>query len=438
MKLSGEILEIDKRVHERLSKISNTINNRRKTFGEAFVGAAFERDKTNELKVCYCLVTFQRRRVEPTKKTIYDYGNFILCKKTTEISKAVDLIHLIWEKHIFELDEFQNIPLEISLDEPRFLQSYGQYGPVSSQWPTLHTHGRIDDSTSGKIRHEPLSKKELPLFPSSLEAINVFLDLNLPENYYHLDNRIEIRIPDYRARIKNLRLARDKVSLEVEVGETLQDDLIAKFYCKGEKKNYISKDLALKDKIVSFSLDEEPLLVAAHLLSNVDGDSIDQRKYDYRHPYMEKGVMFEMIEGQLEYMITRGENVNIEFKRELDKDRTRFLESVVAFANTNGGTILLGVDNNCRVTGFKEDESAKIIDLISDNCDPPIKVQIAPDLLILGKPITRVDVPEGDNKPYALKEKGIFVRRGASNRQIKRTELDEIYRLRTQDNNIKY
>jgi ATP-dependent DNA helicase RecG len=124
-------------------------------------------------------------------------------------------------------------------------------------------------------------------------------------------------------------------------------------------------------------------------------------------------------------MIDKGENVNVEFKKELSSEE--FLETVVAFANTSGGIIFLGVDDNCRIKGFKEDVKAKIIDLIADHCDPPIGVQIDSGVLIQGTPITLVKVPEGTNKPYTLKDRGIFVRRGSSDRQIKRTELDDIY-----------
>jgi len=67
------------------------------------------------------------------------------------------------------------------------------------------------------------------------------------------------------------------------------------------------------------------------------------------------------------------------------------------------------------------------VDLIADHCDPPIEVQVGPNVSVKGIPITLVKVPEGTNKPYILKDKGIFVRRGSSDRQMKRTELDDLY-----------
>jgi len=47
-------------------------------------------------------------------------------------------------------------------------------------------------------------------------------------------------------------------------------------------------------------------------------------------------------------------------------------------------------------------------------------------------PVTIVEIPEGTNKPYVLNNRGIFIRRGASDRQIKRTELDDVYAKKQQ------
>jgi len=232
-------------------------------------------------------------------------------------------------------------------------------------------------------------------------------------------------VPDYRARIKNLRLAVNKVTVEVETKEIAPADVLAKFYCKSENKSYMSEDLPLKAGFASFITEDEPFQVEAHILSALDGETIDQRKFDYRYPSREEGIIIENIEAQLLDIIDKGENINVEFKKELDRDE--FLEAVVAFANTSGGIIFLGVDNNCRIIGFGKDVKAKIENWIADHCDPSIDVQIDSGFRIQGTPITLVRVSEGTKKPYILKDRGIFIRRADSDRQIKRTELDEIY-----------
>jgi predicted HTH transcriptional regulator len=80
-----------------------------------------------------------------------------------------------------------------------------------------------------------------------------------------------------------------------------------------------------------------------------------------------------------------------------------------------------------KILGFGEDVKAKITDMIEGNCEPSIKVQVNQVTFQGSIPITIVEVPEGEKKPYILNNTGIFVRRGSSDRQIKRSELDEIY-----------
>lgn len=97
----------------------------------------------------------------------------------------------------------------------------------------------------------------------------------------------------------------------------------------------------------------------------------------------------------------------------------------MAFTNTNGGTIFLGITDNGQIKECKVDND-RIVNLITAYCDPPIEIQVD-SVSLEKKTITLVKVPEGRNKPYILKDRGIFVRRGATDRQIQRIELDDIY-----------
>ena len=49
-----------------------------------------------------------------------------------------------------------------------------------------------------------------------------------------------------------------------------------------------------------------------------------------------------------------------------------------------------------------------------------------------------VRVPSGENKPYVLRDRGVFVRRNATNRQATRNELDEFYANRNKRNSDTY
>jgi ATP-dependent DNA helicase RecG len=60
-------------------------------------------------------------------------------------------------------------------------------------------------------------------------------------------------------------------------------------------------------------------------------------------------------------IIAQGEGVSIEFKEAKEKVPTSFYETVVSFANTNGGVILLGVDDDGIVTGIQPENKANFL-----------------------------------------------------------------------------
>ncbi|GHU74094.1 hypothetical protein FACS189450_14650 [Spirochaetia bacterium] len=78
-----------------------------------------------------------------------------------------------------------------------------------------------------------------------------------------------------------------------------------------------------------------------------------------------------MNEQELKYILEQGEGYRIEFKEQcanLDKE-------MVAFANSSGGFIYLGISDKNIVTGIKVDN--KLLSQVQDiaqNCDPPVKI----------------------------------------------------------------
>jgi ATP-dependent DNA helicase RecG len=113
------------------------------------------------------------------------------------------------------------------------------------------------------------------------------------------------------------------------------------------------------------------------------------------------------------------ENANTEFKREYTPDINK---TVIAFANTGGGTLYIGVANDGGVVGVTDIDGTalKVGNSIRDSIMPDVTLFVDyRQEVIDGKTVIKVDVQKGTSCPYYLAVKGIrpqgvYVRQGAA------------------------
>lgn len=121
-------------------------------------------------------------------------------------------------------------------------------------------------------------------------------------------------------------------------------------------------------------------------------------------------------ENRLALLLQEGEGLHVEFKEgtgSLDKE-------IVAFANTSGGSIFVGINDAGQIVGVDINNGLKSqIQDIAHNCDPGIRVQL---LDYPKEKIIEVQVEEGHDKPYRCKD-GFYLRNGPSSVKLKRNEL---------------
>ncbi|WP_126030057.1 RNA-binding domain-containing protein [Bifidobacterium callimiconis] len=118
-------------------------------------------------------------------------------------------------------------------------------------------------------------------------------------------------------------------------------------------------------------------------------------------------------------MVESSEGLHTEFKRDWVQGAKR---SAVAFANTDGGTIWLGVDDDGRICGVENaDESMRqATQAISDGIRPDLMPFVSVESEARDKAVVvAVRVGRGTNRPYYLADKGIrpagvYVRSGAA------------------------
>jgi len=103
-------------------------------------------------------------------------------------------------------------------------------------------------------------------------------------------------------------------------------------------------------------------------------------------------------------LIEEGENLQCEFKRHFTTPE-KIAREMIAFANTKGGYVIFGVDDDKEVVGVDSEkaESEMIKDAAENYCEPPLDYLI--DFIELyGKELVVVSIPESDNKPYRLQD----------------------------------
>jgi len=139
--------------------------------------------------------------------------------------------------------------------------------------------------------------------------------------------------------------------------------------------------------------------------------------------------------------IQQGEDKKLELKETLPKNEN-IAKTVIAFSNTAGGKLVIGVADNHDIIGVDDSQifnmQDKIASIIADSCSPTIIPEIY-NINIKGKLILVIEVVRGNLKPYFLKKQGkadgTYIRIGATNRVA---DLETIADLERQKQNLSF
>ena len=122
-----------------------------------------------------------------------------------------------------------------------------------------------------------------------------------------------------------------------------------------------------------------------------------------------------------------GENSAVEFKTG-DVRPESMAKEIVAFANSQGGVILMGVNDAGRPLGLTPGKNYEewIMNIVRNNVVPAIQVTFQPYRLD-GKTIASITVPRGKDKPYQTLDAKYLVRVGSTNRTASQAELLRLF-----------
>lgn len=128
-------------------------------------------------------------------------------------------------------------------------------------------------------------------------------------------------------------------------------------------------------------------------------------------------------------VITQGEDSKHQFKANVTRSDS-LAQEMVAFSNSLGGMILIGVNDDGSLAGLTPDDIGRLNQLVSNAATEHMRPPIAPVTQNISHPegmVMVVTVPEGISKPYMDKNLHVFVKSGADKRKV--TAREELQRM---------
>jgi predicted HTH transcriptional regulator len=145
---------------------------------------------------------------------------------------------------------------------------------------------------------------------------------------------------------------------------------------------------------------------------------------------------------ELETLVKAGESNKLEFKRKIN-DVEQVLTEMCAFANTTGGTLLIGVNDDGVIPGLKfpEEEAYVLHNALDKHCKPKIKFKESVIVSAPNRYVLQYTIPESRRKPqFFINAEGIkkvYVRHDDKTVQASR-EMREIIKRKRSKKNIQF
>lgn len=310
-------------------------------------------------------------------------------------------------------------PLQDNINcERRSSRQKNQYQAL--EWPSL-TYDLGQWSGGGVQAPEPLISDGAPSFLTHAKAASSFFGVDMGNSG---ERSINLRVQDLVGRITSVVVTALELTVSVE-GPELRDARVELASDVEGPSQPLGED---DPQTVTFPLAGPPPPNAWVLLTR-GSNWIDRKFLRTIHTMnVDPGVEY-IVEPETEVrsLIAQGETSMIEFKRDLPelgaagrKLRLDIAGTVAAFANQDGGWLLLGVANDGSIDGVvapgSEDQArVTIINFLKDIITPLADFDVQTHD-IDGRTVMVIEVSQGATPPFGVDHRNprYFVRRGAT------------------------
>jgi hypothetical protein len=411
-----------------VTTLHSTLASRKSDFAWAEVAGGYSTSGTEPI-IAHLVIRFRSKDDTPSERRV-DYPHFTLFGHPVSPEEGWSLFLGLAREETVEigggLPPLKFGKCNVSQPERWNSKSY----PAFEEWPT--DIGVLRGQMDGRLLHELLVTKLGPIYTGPQEAINETTRVHV--GWQGFSPTVYLLIPDRRARIGRLKLSTRTVECTVEKGPVHSEGLLLKVYASSVGSTVrVSQPLNAFAAPSRFDVDEplgtsvlETGFFPNHLIVTLiekDLDKVlDSREYESSRTLLPSDISIEADAPYISDLIRGGESDRVEFKESF-AGGDGWLKTLSAFANGDGGVLFFGVKNDSSVIGLSAPKtSTQVAKEVRDSIEPfPSYCYSEVDLE--GKSIVYLEVDGGSDKPYSLRDRGVFVRAQATTRQADRREL---------------
>ena len=382
----------------------------------------------NEPKLVHLVIRFQPKSEKP-EDFRYEYSHFTVFRVSVEPSTGWTLFERLANDNDISIEGSPSLRFGSCTFEKPVRWDSNTY-PFYEEWPV--EIGLLTGAQDGRLMHEPLLSSNAPVFAGPQQAIDELT--RVPTSWRGWAPTVYCLMPDRRCRISGLDITPTSVTGQTIRGPTLKEGLVLKAYFSPLTLS-ASSDRALSrlNPPKRFEIDEpqgafvfdngffpEHLIIG--LVGKQSNQVLDRREFEAnRMTALAGDVSMKADENYLRGLIQNGESPTVEFKENVDGN-DGWVKTACAFSNGDGGLIIFGVKDDCSVAGIKQMDTDRIANKLRGLIEP-FPDYVPQGIEIDSKMIYYLQISRGSQKPYVVKDQGVFIRAQATTRHATRNEL---------------
>ncbi len=393
--------------------------------------AALVSDRESEPEIVLCRIDLGGRL--GIQKEVRRYRELLLLRETVDEAGFVVCLDNLAVGRVDVGGQSACLRAPGSYWRQRYLRSESEWSHQPGELFSLESTRRPNISF-----HRPLVSYAHEYYPSPLAAISTWVDLpSVGVRGYTDVGVVRLFVAQRRAYFRSVERHDD--DLKFGIDGTAITGLAVRGAWLGPGEQFAPFHAPVKDRVTVLQIPERWTGLDSFLVDAQDEvlDCHRQGRYAASgHAPIPLNVGgFGSGTAVIESAIARGEGEALEFKSFIDLSSQKahdIVKTVIAFANSGGGRLLIGVEDDCSVSGIDRgvrksretgerdlDQAAEryrgsVLARVKDAVVPEIEIDVRV-VSYRGLKVLVLDVPAGQGTPYSvLQSKRIYVRRGSS------------------------